>query len=504
MGDTLLTGSGSCEPISHLIVASLYDSGRRDARFRYYGGASGGVTHLAPVLQTKDGERDLVSGELATPGGQTFAADELVDAYARAHGIDARGDLIASGGAASGRADGGATSRGTGLFADLETPTRSMTVGYPSNDDKFVGALPLYAGRAVSPPAAPGDKADAPPALPDYSSNCAFLVKPGELDPPHATAITDTDAMGVDLYRTPSDAELDRISGYVAQLDDAKRNPETSQEDRLVLDGCLAALYDRASIEFALAGEAAVSTRAALEANAARREGSDLMQKLVLDDEQGAPKLKEIAKRFGGGAWVLLFLPGGDGPTLRLAEASGPDTFDGITFMTALLVNPSTRERALRLADALDLQRKIEVMHELAHAHDNARPWSAAYELDLPDGGTYESSFLRAYRVFLPMSWSLWEAALPETETLDTLAREADATKLDATTKRALIGYYVRNAIWIYAKRSSGGEVMFHIDDWLKTHGFGPLLAFDEMRPTPVDIRHIQESLERYASLHKL
>ncbi len=100
----------------------------------------------------------------------------------------------------------------------------------------------------------------------------------------------------------------------------------------------------------------------------------------------------------------------------------------------------------------------------------------------------------------MPMSWRLWEAALPETESLDALAREASDHGLDEKTARALVGYYVRNAIWIHAKRANGGAVMTNLDSWLRAHGMGPLLSFDEMKPTSVDVEHIRESLAAYAA----
>jgi hypothetical protein len=496
MGDTLVTGSGSCEPLSHLVVATLYDAGHHEVRFRYYGGPSSGVTHLAPVLPSKDGERDLVTGTLSLNGGTSFGADEIIDAYARAHGLD--GEPRAVPGASPPSGGGGAEVGG--LFKGLATATRSMTAGYPSNPDRFAGALPLYAGRAISPPLAPGEKADEPASLPDYSTNCAALVKPGELDPPHAIVVLSDDTVGVDLYRVPSDEELDRISTYLSQIDGEKKRPGASREERLVLDGCLAALYDRASIEFALAGERAVATRGALEAGEARRDGDEILKTIALDGDGGKASFETIAKTYGRDAWVLLFLPGGDAPTLRLAEAAEGDTFAGVSFMTALLVNATTRERALRIADTLDIDRQIEIMHELAHAHDNARPWSAAYELDLPEGSTYESGFFRAYQVFMPMSWRFWEATRPATETLDALIREAHKQNLDEKTVRALVGYYVRNVIWIASKRENAGEVMSHVDTWLREHGMGPLLTFNEMKPTSVDAEHIKESLDAYAA----
>ena len=53
----------------------------------------------------------------------------------------------------SGGSNGGARGPGgedPGLYASFATKTRTMTAGYPSNGDKFSGALPLYHARAVA------------------------------------------------------------------------------------------------------------------------------------------------------------------------------------------------------------------------------------------------------------------------------------------------------------------------------------------------------------------
>jgi hypothetical protein len=51
IGDVLVEGGGSCEPLSQLLAAIVHDSGDpAGAALRFYGGESDtGATHLAPI-----------------------------------------------------------------------------------------------------------------------------------------------------------------------------------------------------------------------------------------------------------------------------------------------------------------------------------------------------------------------------------------------------------------------------------------------------------------------
>lgn len=492
MGDTLLSGSGSCEPLSHLIAALLFDAGHPEVKLRYYGGRSAGVSHIAPVIDTKKGERDLVLGAKSAPGGSVFPAEDLVEAYARAHGL---GREVAGGGA---RAAGGGVDD-AGLYGSFATKTRTMTSGYPSNDDKFGGALPLFHARAVASvetveaaadetPAASSDATDAI----DLGRACAAMLRPGELDPPEIEA----SGVAIDLYRAPSSAGLERVSANIARVEEA-RSKETSSARRAVMAGCLVGLYGRASIDFALAGDPHVADRAALEIEAIRKDVAPFVETLGRLDDQGASARRAVLTEAGGDAWVLLFLPAGDAAVLALARDAKPGSYDVTTLLSTLLVKPTSRASALEIVDALPLDRQIEVMHELGHARENTRPWTASYELELPPGAK-PSPFATAYRVFLPMSWRLWEAVQPEMHALDALEREAAVARLAPGVVRALIGYYARNAIWLHVRRQGGAAVIHNIDTWLRAHGYGPVLAFDEIKPTPVDLDTIEQILRDY------
>lgn len=497
MGDTLLTSSGSCEPLSHLIAALLHDAGHPEVRLRFYGGRTAGVAHLAPVIETKKGERDLVLGGPSIKGGATFGPEELVESYALTHGLGAD--------RAIGRARGPG-SEDPGLYASFATKTRTMTAGYPSNGDKFSGALPLYHARAVAsvetvkandkatPKAAssegPADTIDAV----DFGNNCSALLRPGELDPPEILV----DGVMIDLYRAPSEAGLERISANIARVEEA-RGAVTNPARRAVMNGCLAGLYARAAIEFALTGDARIADRASVEIGAIRADAARFLELAKRDDDAGSAARRSLLAEAGGEAWVLLFLPESDDVVLALARDAKLGSYATTTLLSTLLIKPTSRARALALVEGLTLDRQIEVMHELGHAHENTRPWTASYELDLPEG-TKQSSFLDAYRVFLPMSWRLWEAVQPEMHALDALEREAAAARLPAGVLRLLVGYYVRNAIWLYARREGGGAVIHNIDTWLRVHGYGALLSFDEIKPTPVDLDTIKQLLDDYAA----
>lgn len=499
MGDTLLSASGSCEPLSHLIAAALHDAGHPEVRLRYYGGRTAGVSHLAPVIETKKGERDLVLGGRSMKGGATFGPEELVESYALTHGLGAR--TSPGNGASSARTRTGGGDGDPGLYASFATKTRTMTAGYPSNEDKFSGSLPLYNARAVASvetvQANDKETPKAGPAEPtidsvDFGNNCSATLRPGELDPPEVLA----DGVTLDLYRAPSAAGLERISANIARVEEARART-TVPARRAVMNGCLAGLYGRAAIEFALTGDARIADRASVEIGAIRADAARFLEVAAKDDEAGRAARRSLLAEAGGEAWVLLFLPDSDDVVLALAADSKPGSYATTTLLSTLLIKPTSRARALKVVDGLTLDRQIEVMHELGHAHENTRPWTASYELDLPPD-TKESAFVDAYRVFLPMSWRLWEAVQPEMHALDALERESAAARLPAGVVRLLVGYYVRNAIWLYARRKGGGAVIHNIDTWLRVHGYGSVLSFEETKPTPVDLDTIKQLLEDY------
>ncbi|HVY48442.1 MAG TPA: hypothetical protein VHB21_21285, partial [Minicystis sp.] len=94
MAEALLERGGSCEPLAQLVVATAYDAGRGDeVALRFYGDDGSGAPHLAPIALTDGGDEfDLATGRGAFESGVRFAPEELVEVYARAHGLAAPDD----------------------------------------------------------------------------------------------------------------------------------------------------------------------------------------------------------------------------------------------------------------------------------------------------------------------------------------------------------------------------------------------------------------------------
>lgn len=499
VGDTLLSGSGSCEPLGQLVAASLHDAGLGDeVHLRYYGGLSSGVSHLTAVLRSGGVERDLVAGTRSARGGKDFPASELVEAYARAHGLAATPPPSPS------PSDRPADDR-EGLFADTP-PTRTMTAGYPSNDDVFEGALPLYAARAIAEPvAATRVEAGATAEAPDqsFAESCAVLLRFGELDPPSATAEIDGagNAMAVTLHHVPTRSELERTATNVAELERAAASVKSAPVRRLVALGCLAGLYDRAALEFSFAREPAVATRAVLEARRVKKEGADLVRSLGLADDAGRDARKELVRDASIGAWVLLYFDRGEDAVERLVRETPDDSFVAVELATALIVNPASRVRGVALAAGLPLDTQILVMQELAHAHDNARPWSGTYDPDLATFGDSDGAkkFALTYRVLRPVAWRLWEVPAPPKDTIAALLADAKKKGLDPATTHAILAYFVQNALWLYARRDEASRLFGELDRGLVDNGLGSLLDFDDVKPYPADARVIRAALDAYA-----
>ena len=72
IGDALLDGGGSCEPLAQLLAAAIFDADHREAiELRYHGGV-GGIPHLTPVLLAGKNAVDLLAGRDALPGGRAL------------------------------------------------------------------------------------------------------------------------------------------------------------------------------------------------------------------------------------------------------------------------------------------------------------------------------------------------------------------------------------------------------------------------------------------------
>jgi hypothetical protein len=458
--DALARHEGSCEPLSQIVAATLHDAGLGDrARLTFYGGAVDGVTHLTPTLASRGGEHDLMTGRPALQGGATFPASELVDAYARAHGLEPR--LAGSEVASSGEGRDAATPRDAGA--------RTITSGFPPNATRFEGGLPLFAERAIAPRAKPHAEADSP-----FEDGCPALPA-ALLDPPRLSTFDDDGAgASVDLVKIPSPGELASRSRSIVLLERVRSAPTTRLADRLAADACLAGLYDQVATGFALTRERELARRAATGSKAARDDGKVALSTLAkLDKRARDAEMLAALIALDGRAYVLLFLDGTDDLAFELLE-SEPDAYWAVELVSGLLIAPRSRERAITVADRLPLARQVDVMHELTHAHDHARPWASSYALELaPDApaALTESRFVRGYRVLRPAAWSLWEAQRDPDETVTKLVDAAKREHLDAEMTSAIAGYYERNFWWLYQHRDGGPEKIAVLEAALEKHG---------------------------------
>jgi hypothetical protein len=463
MGEALLEGGGSCEPLSHLIAAALYDTGHgARARLRFYGGeGDSGATHLAPVYGEGRDERDLLTGAPARRGGALFAAEDLVEAYARAHDLAPPIDAGGAGGDDDGDGDDG---------APAVPPAVTLARGYPPNRDRFPGTTPLYADRAVQAPSEPAATATVPSL---DGSDCAFFVRVAALDPPIlGVADPDGGAFGVELRRVPTGAQLDRIFNLVQAVERTVRAGGSDEPaDRLMDLACLTALYDRAVVGFELTGERELAQLAAERGRKAAAEGEALLAGVDLRAPAGERMLARLAERYAGKSWLLLLLRGGDAAMLRLGADASHSDWGRTSLLAALLVAPRTRRAALALVEGLNPRQKLSVMHEVFHAHDHQRPWASNYALD--DAG--DGEFARVYRVFRGLAWGLWEGARPPVEVLDTLLREAERERIGRPWIVALLDYYGRNALALHQSRADGRVFSGTLKRWLRVNGFGDL-----------------------------
>jgi hypothetical protein len=471
MLDLLRTGSGSCEPVSQLIAALLWDAGLgARSGLRFYGAPVGGASHVTAVVDARGGELDLMSGERAARGGVRFDGVELVRAYARVHGLaPPPSETRASASRGSGERGEGAP-RGDGRPPLASLP--SLTAGFPPNADRFEGALPLFAERAVRPSArVAGGMGSPEPA--EIAAGCAFQLKLAALDPPRVAWLGGPE-LELTIHR-PRRSELERTSALaavVARLADDERAPLI---DRALAHACLVGLYERASVELALEGELDAASRASEATLTARRDGGALLSRIDWAGPEGQAALARLEKRHAGRDWIVLLLPGGGAVLERRVERVA-DGWGRVTAFAALLVSRPTRAAAVTRASALSVVDQVDVMHEVFHAHDHARPWATSFELELEhEPALTRAPFVVGYRVFRPLAFRLWEAAWPPGDTLDALALEAARAGLSRELEVALVEYYARNLLGLATGREGSMQTVRALRAWLVGHGFGGL-----------------------------
>lgn len=473
MGQALLERGGSCEPLSHLIAAAIYDAGHADrAKLRFYGGvAAGGATHLAPVLPDGAAEHDLLAGTPSRSGGVLFEAAELIEVYARAHGLTPVLGANALGGP-DGRGRGDEDGEDGEKDGDAAPPASTMARGYPPNEDRFSGAVPLYAHNAVHAPAeSAGAEVRGAPAI--DATDCAFFVRVASLDPPELR-VDGREEFAVELRRMPSGAQLDRIFGVVQAVEQKVAAGGIEPTDKLMGLACLAALYDHAAVGFGLTSERDLAKLAAERGKKARTEAEQLLSEMDWGAPEGTRALSALADRYAGRSFLLLMLRGGDAPVMKLAGDVHRSDWGRVSALASLLVAPSTRRAGAALASRLTPAQQIQVMHEIFHAHDHQRPWASNYALD--DAG--DEDFVRAYRAFRGVAWGLWEGARPTDEVLSALLRETARSGLGRPWTTALLDYFGRNAVSLHQHRWDWQPFSTGLKRWLRVNGFTDMELF--------------------------
>jgi hypothetical protein len=443
LAQALFDRGGSCEQLSQLIAAAAHDAGLPGrVALRFYGGAmSDGTSHVTAVDGAGAEEIDLVTGRPALRGGARFPAADLIEAYARVHGL-------------APPLPGGGHARG-GAAADAEPERPSLSAGYPPNDDRYPGTLPLFAARAVADPDDDEGTAEAS-ALEARSRahDCAFFVRLAALDPP-AIEIEPGGLAGglrMELRRIPTPAELERRAALLRGAEEIAAGEHADPVDRVMAQACLAALGRDIAADFALAGEHELASLALAKGRAAREAGG----RAIAEAAWESPSLRRrLSVRFAGQTWLLLFLEGGDRIVLDLARPteSGAD-WGQVDTLAALLVAPATRARAYAMVDALPREVQVDVMHEIFHAQDRLRPWASNYA---PDDGAADApegrAFRAAYRVFRRLASRFWEGQRPVDQTLAALARESREARLDAGWEALFLSYYGRNLLGLHQNR---------------------------------------------------
>jgi len=460
MADALVDKGGSCEQVSHLVAAAAYDAGRQaEIALRFYGEGSSGATHLAAIALsapakgagTKEpDESDLLSGRAALRTGIRFPASDLVEAYARAHGL---APPLAS---AVGRAPPDPPGGGDGCDG-ADAP--SMTAGYPPNRDRYPGALPMYAARAVEDLADPDEtnesRADSTPAR-----DCAYFLRMAVLSPPSIEALP---GLQVEPRRVPGSSELSRRAALLSTAEDLSRSEDPA--DRLMGLACVAAMGDRAAVDFTLAGERRLAAEAEEKSRRASEAGRAMIERTSWSGGEWAGLRVRLSAEYAGRTWLLLALPGGDRMVMDIVKEAREEDWGQVNALAGLVVYPFTRPRALSMLATMSRREQVDVMHEVFHAHDDLRPWAPNFRLDEQGAGPPDAEFVRAYRVFRGLAWRLWEGQRPVPEVLAALSVETRAARLDEAWSAVFIEYYGRSVLGLAQMRAGGMSVVHALRD---------------------------------------
>ncbi|NUO48339.1 MAG: hypothetical protein HOV80_05730, partial [Polyangiaceae bacterium] len=149
-------------------------------------------------------------------------------------------------------------------------------------------------------------------------------------------------------------------------------------------------------------------------------------------------------------------------------------------------------------AGRMPLRRRIDVMHEIFHAHDSSRPWASNYVLEAPDDASDDArAFVQAYAVFRPVAFRLWEAPAPPDDVVRSLAESFASSSLEPETARGIAGYYVRNFVGLHRIRQSGREQVALLDKALLRAGLPGVAEVDDLALTPSELEALGIAMTR-------
>lgn len=355
MTELLLEGGGACEQLSHLVASVVYDAGRKEQIYlRHYSG------HLAPIFIENGREYDLVAGNYAYPGGVIFHATQLVEMYARAHGIRTEYEVAGENGGAVAEAR-----REAGQ--DWIPEGKPSGFAYPPTSDSYPGSVPLFSRNAVkefNPHEIEEGAAPEPETI-----GCGYRLE--MLNPVAAWANTmgpgvmGTKLLEPDVYWLESIVEciesrkvfIEKTDGYM----------------RLLLLGELTALYRETELQLKMLGKEELAREARTLMEKAADEANGIIESEDLLGE-GLSKFYNAALEGNGGQRDLLGLhqivfigQKGEEILLRMLEKRMLGPIDeGQAFMV-LCTNPGTVERAFGIMRDLSKTRQTELIAMLSN-----------------------------------------------------------------------------------------------------------------------------------------
>ena len=343
MGDALLEDGGSCEQLTHLAAALTYDLGYTEQSFiRVYGANKAGVGHTAPIFADKGIEYDLTAGSESDGKGTKIPASYLIEAYAKAHGIESDADFV--------------TDKGKRIASKqsmLLPEGKPSGFSYPGSKDAFEGSVPLFSEHGFKK-FRPGRKDE--PRQKEAGNRGSQKHNRGTLkyytdflNSERIARLNPSTLQGtirIHPYEGNESAAR-KISTLIESLREIPINKKRPVETSIHL-GKLAGLYGEAEWELALLGKVHLSKAAHEKRNEIIEQAEEFLERVDFKKET---YLKEIG--------YLVYL--GEKGQEVLFESLEHDT-SGLRF---LLANHATRKKALERVDELGIVTQVLLLNWL-------------------------------------------------------------------------------------------------------------------------------------------